>query len=73
MPVARNPASMIVRDPVCGMELDEPRTFTQHEYDGQIYYFCSTECREKFKTDPDHFVPTVVERQTQFMDSRMER
>jgi len=71
--MARNPASLIVRDPVCGMELDEPRTFTQFEYDGQIYYFCSAECRVKFESDPDHYVPTVVERQTEFRDSRMER
>lgn len=71
--MARNPASVIMRDPVCGVELDEPRTFTQAEHDGQIYYFCSMECRKKFETDPDHFVPTVLERQTEFVNSRMER
>jgi YHS domain-containing protein len=52
------------------MELDEPRTFTQVEYDGAIYYFCSADCREQFERDPEHFVPTVVERQTQYIDAR---
>lgn len=34
-------------DPVCGMKVDENEAVTI-EYDGDIYYFCSEGCRDKF-------------------------
>jgi YHS domain-containing protein len=54
------------------VELDEPRTFTQVEYDGQLYYFCCMDCRKKFETDPEQFIPTVLERQTQFVNRALD-
>ena len=39
-----------VKDPVCGMEIDPNTAAASLEKDGQIYYFCSQDCKEKFST-----------------------
>ncbi len=36
-------------DPVCKMEVDEEEAEGSTNYKGQTYYFCSTECQEKFE------------------------
>ncbi|MBS1806657.1 MAG: heavy metal translocating P-type ATPase [Acidobacteria bacterium] len=41
-----------VIDPICGMTVHPETAAGQHEYDGTTYYFCSTGCLHKFKTDP---------------------
>jgi hypothetical protein len=33
---------MMVRDPVCGMEIDEKETPCQYEYKGEAYHSCAT-------------------------------
>jgi YHS domain-containing protein len=40
-----------VTDPVCGMTLQASAAKTA-AYQGQIYYFCSQNCREKFEAAP---------------------
>ena len=47
-----------VVDPVCGMKItpQESLTFT---YKGTKYYFCSDDDLEKFKKDPEKYVPTT--------------
>jgi len=35
------------KDPVCGMYVAEASAFPHHR-GGEVYYFCSSECREKF-------------------------
>jgi len=40
--------SDIVRDPICGMEVDPNNAAATAERDGQTFYFCSEHCREKF-------------------------
>ncbi|HJS52366.1 MAG TPA: YHS domain-containing protein [Pyrinomonadaceae bacterium] len=44
-----------VKDPVCGMEIDSEDTPAQSEFAGRTYYFCATECKEKFDADPQQF------------------
>lgn len=42
-------------DPVCGMQVvgaDESLTI---DYKGHQYQFCSTMCRDTFRTDPEKF------------------
>lgn len=42
-------------DPVCGTELDmTDETVIQH-HSGQIYYFCSRKCVEKFNKNPGEY------------------
>jgi len=44
------------RDPVCGMEIDEFTTAGVSEYEGNYYYFCSLQCKEKFDAEPGRYV-----------------
>jgi YHS domain-containing protein len=49
-----------MRDIVCGMEVD-PRTATEHsEVNGEMYYFCSHECKDRFDKDPAFFVENAM-------------
>jgi YHS domain-containing protein len=42
----------MVKDPVCGMTIDEKTAKGQSEYQGQTYYFCAPVCKTKFDQDP---------------------
>jgi P-type Cu+ transporter len=43
-------------DPICGMVVEPGNAAGKHVYKGQIYYFCSQHCVEKFKEDPEKFL-----------------
>jgi P-type Cu+ transporter len=45
-----------VRDPVCGMEVDEGSAAGRSSYAGQVYYFCSSSCHSKFNAHPEKFI-----------------
>jgi len=50
--------AIMVRDPVCGMEIDEinvPESL-QAEEQGKMYYFCSPECKLEFEQNRGGFV-----------------
>lgn len=47
----------MVRDPVCGMEIDPQSAIATREHLGQTYYFCSESCMNQFDADPHNFVP----------------
>jgi P-type Cu+ transporter len=44
------------KDPVCKMEVDPKNAEAKAKHDGQTYYFCCPECKEKFEKDPDRYV-----------------
>ena|GEM_PF-462074 len=46
----------MVRDPVCGMEIDEKSTKFSTEYLGKTYFFCSESCKSKFEKNPEHYI-----------------
>jgi len=46
----------MVKDPVCGMQVDEKTARARLEYEGTTYYFCSDGCKERFKEDPHKFI-----------------
>jgi len=46
---------MIVKDPVCGMEIDSETAFAFREHMGQKFYFCSEDCVGKFDADPHQY------------------
>jgi len=46
----------MVKDPVCGMEVDEKRAVATTEYNGQTYYFCSAHCKAQFEKEPGKYV-----------------
>ena len=41
-----------VKDPVCGMVIDDDSAVGTSEYQGQHYYFCSSECKIEFDENP---------------------
>ncbi len=43
-------------DPVCGMKTEDENAFMKYEHGGQPYYFCSENCRDKFKSDPEKYI-----------------
>jgi Cu+-exporting ATPase len=42
----------LVKDPVCGMDVDPDATKHRADYGGRTYYFCSERCRERFVAEP---------------------
>ena len=48
--------STLVRDPVCGMEVDSASTAHRHDLGDTTYFFCSAGCREKFAADPYRYL-----------------
>ena len=41
-----------VKDPVCGMTIEETDAVGTSEHDGRTFYFCSADCKEEFDGDP---------------------
>ncbi len=46
----------MVKDPVCGMDVDPKTAAAKSEYKGQTYYFCSKGCKADFDKSPEKFV-----------------
>ncbi|WP_458186557.1 YHS domain-containing protein [Haladaptatus sp. NG-WS-4] len=44
-----------VVDPVCGMSIEKSTAATKTEYEGQTYYFCSEDCKQKFDSKPESY------------------
>jgi Cu+-exporting ATPase len=47
-------------DPVCGMEVTEDSATGKSDHKGETYYFCSTECKERFDLDPAEYAISPV-------------
>lgn len=43
---------MMVKDPVCGMDVNPAEAAGTSEYQGQTYYFCSPGCKKAFDKEP---------------------
>ena len=52
---------MQVRDPVCGMLIEADEAKAKSSYQGSFYYFCSTECKQAFDANPEHYVERATE------------
>jgi len=44
-----------VKDPVCGMEIDPKQAAASEKYHGKTYYFCSSDCHDNFKAEPEKY------------------
>ena len=53
---ARRRARTLVKDPVCGMDVDPATAEHKADYKGETYYFCSGRCRERFVAEPERFL-----------------
>ncbi|MCX6024213.1 MAG: YHS domain-containing protein [Chloroflexi bacterium] len=45
----------MVKDPVCGMEINEAQAAGKSEHDGRTFYFCSAGCKQKFDQNPHQY------------------
>ena len=44
-----------VKDLVCGMNITVNSAFGKHEYSGRMFYFCSSGCLDKFRSEPSKY------------------
>ena len=45
-----------MKDPVCGMEVEEQTAAGRYDYGGRTYLFCNPGCLERFRADPDQYL-----------------
>ena len=45
----------MVKDPVCGMMIDEQTAAGKSDYQGQTYYFCAPVCKARFDQNPEKY------------------
>ena len=43
-------------DPICLMKVNIDEKTLSYEYKGKPYYFCSENCKEQFKQDPEKYL-----------------
>ncbi|HUU49927.1 MAG TPA: heavy metal translocating P-type ATPase [Nitrospinota bacterium] len=48
----------MVKDPICGMEVEKERAAATSEYKGITYYFCAKGCKERFDKHPEAYIET---------------
>lgn len=46
----------MVKDPVCGMMIDDKNAAGSSEYQGKRYHFCSKDCKQEFDENPEDYV-----------------
>jgi Cu+-exporting ATPase len=63
----------MVRDPVCGMEIDPKSAFTTREHMGEVFYFCSEKCVNQFDANPHHYAHQVSSVTTGFNPEMSEK
>lgn len=44
-----------VKDPVCGMMIEDRDAVGTSEYEGKKYYFCSKDCKVEFDENPEDY------------------
>ncbi len=46
----------VVKDPVCGMEVETDNAAGHTEHAAQTYYFCGSACKAKFEKNPAQYL-----------------
>lgn len=49
----------LVTDPVCGMKIEPENAYSKLSYKGQVFYFCSKDCEDKFNRDPQKYLSKI--------------
>jgi len=49
-------STTVVKDPVCGMDIEPANASGKTEHAGQTYYFCGARCKDNFDRNPAQFV-----------------
>ncbi|HLN45985.1 MAG: YHS domain-containing protein [Chloroflexota bacterium] len=45
----------MMKDPVCGMTVDEKTAKIKSDYMGKTYYFCNASCKATFDKNPSKY------------------
>jgi YHS domain-containing protein len=48
----------MVKDLVCGMDVNPKTATNKSEYKGETYYFCSPGCKKSFDQNPEKYIKT---------------
>src|SRR6266704_1537599 len=51
----------VVKDPVCGMQVDPAKAAGQSQYQGLTFLFCSLGCKKKFDLNPAQYMQSDTE------------
>jgi YHS domain-containing protein len=57
-----------VKDPVCGMELEQEMAYSKTVYAGKTFYFCSKQCEENFKKNPEKYTTLKLEKKPETLE-----
>ena len=57
----RSSTTPLVKDPVCGMDVDPSASEHRAEHEGSTYHFCSGHCRAKFEASPETYLEPYVD------------
>ncbi len=52
----------MVKDPVCGMQVNEETAQVKTIHQERIYYFCSALCKHLFEREPEKYTSTGQEK-----------
>ncbi|MEJ2314379.1 MAG: heavy metal translocating P-type ATPase [Nitrospirota bacterium] len=52
---------MKVKDPVCGMEIEDSEAAATSDLGGSTHYFCSVPCKESFEKEPGRYLNRSVD------------
>ena len=55
-------SSTVFKDPVCGMDMDAGDSSLSSEYEGGLFYFCCSGCKQMFDRNPEKY-KAEIERQ----------
>lgn len=59
-------------DPVCGMKVAQDQTSYKSNYQGLQYIFCSSNCLERFKKNPDQYLNSQLQKQHPHVNAALE-
>ncbi len=59
----------MVKDVVCGMQVDEGMAGGKSEHRGKTYYFCSNGCKERFDRDQEKYAAKTEEQKDSQQES----
>ncbi|RMI03504.1 MAG: heavy metal translocating P-type ATPase [Calditrichaeota bacterium] len=54
----------MVKDPVCGMMIEESQAAAVSEYHGDLYYFCAQSCKKTFDANPEKYIGEAAHGET---------
>jgi len=59
-PPAEPEAATLVKDPVCGMDVNPATSKHRFSHGGKLFHFCSAKCEEKFAADPERYLTAAL-------------